>query len=147
SAGVPARDCRGAHQPADFSPGCLLVRDQPAELQGTGHEWHSLAHVWRRADCARTRRADYGLVPERARGQWIRADRDFVALYFSAARLFTPACRDGRLPGPGELLIRGANVVKGYWNKPQATAETFVNGWLHTGDLARIDAEGFVQIV
>lgn len=49
--------------------------------------------------------------------------------------------------GVGELLIRGANVVKGYWNKPEATAETFVNGWLHTGDMARISAEGFVQIV
>jgi acyl-CoA synthetase (AMP-forming)/AMP-acid ligase II len=47
----------------------------------------------------------------------------------------------------GELLIRGSNVVKGYWNKPEATAETFVNGWLHTGDMARISAEGFVQIV
>jgi acyl-CoA synthetase (AMP-forming)/AMP-acid ligase II len=47
----------------------------------------------------------------------------------------------------GELLIRGANVVKGYWNKPHATAETFVNGWLHTGDMARITSEGFVQIV
>jgi acyl-CoA synthetase (AMP-forming)/AMP-acid ligase II len=47
----------------------------------------------------------------------------------------------------GELLIRGPNVVKGYWNKPQATAETFVEGWLRTGDLARIDTEGFVQIV
>jgi long-chain acyl-CoA synthetase len=47
----------------------------------------------------------------------------------------------------GELLIRGQNVVKGYWNKPEATAETFAGGWLKTGDLARIDAEGFVQIV
>jgi len=47
----------------------------------------------------------------------------------------------------GELLIRGQNVVAGYWNKPEATAETFVDGWLHTGDMARIDAEGFVQIV
>jgi acyl-CoA synthetase (AMP-forming)/AMP-acid ligase II len=47
----------------------------------------------------------------------------------------------------GELLIRGPNVAKGYWNKPEATSETFVNGWLHTGDLARIDAEGYVQIV
>jgi long-chain acyl-CoA synthetase len=50
-------------------------------------------------------------------------------------------------PGVGELLIRGPNVVKGYWNKPEATAETFVDGWLHSGDLARLDAEGFVQIV
>ncbi len=49
--------------------------------------------------------------------------------------------------GVGELLIRGQNVVAGYWNKPQQTAETFVDGWLRTGDLARIDDEGFVQIV
>jgi acyl-CoA synthetase (AMP-forming)/AMP-acid ligase II len=47
----------------------------------------------------------------------------------------------------GELLIRGPNIVKGYWQKPEATAETFVDGWLHSGDLARIDSEGFVQIV
>jgi acyl-CoA synthetase (AMP-forming)/AMP-acid ligase II len=50
-------------------------------------------------------------------------------------------------PGVGELLIRGPNIVKGYWNKPAASAETFVEGWLHTGDLARLDEEGFVQIV
>jgi acyl-CoA synthetase (AMP-forming)/AMP-acid ligase II len=49
--------------------------------------------------------------------------------------------------GVGELLVRGPNVVKGYWNKPEATAQTFVDGWLHTGDLARIDKDGFVQIV
>ncbi|MEV0200458.1 class I adenylate-forming enzyme family protein [Nonomuraea sp. NPDC050691] len=47
----------------------------------------------------------------------------------------------------GELCVRGPNVIMGYWNKPQATAETFVNGWLHTGDLAKIDEDGFVYIV
>ncbi len=49
--------------------------------------------------------------------------------------------------GVGELLIRGQNVVSGYWNKPDATAESFRGGWLRSGDLARIDDEGFVQIV
>ena len=49
--------------------------------------------------------------------------------------------------GVGELLVRGQNVVQGYWNKPEATSETFVDGWLHTGDLARIDGEGLLYIV
>ncbi|MCC7266208.1 MAG: long-chain fatty acid--CoA ligase, partial [Caulobacteraceae bacterium] len=47
----------------------------------------------------------------------------------------------------GELWARGPQVVKGYWNKPEATAETFVDGWVKTGDLARIDAEGFCFII
>jgi len=54
---------------------------------------------------------------------------------------------DANDSGVGELLIRGPNIVAGYWNKPEATAETFVDGWLHSGDLARLDSEGFVQIV
>ncbi|HWG09307.1 MAG TPA: AMP-binding protein [Solirubrobacteraceae bacterium] len=49
--------------------------------------------------------------------------------------------------GVGELLVRGPNVVQGYWNKPEATAATFVDGWLHTGDLARIDEDGLLYIV
>ncbi len=49
--------------------------------------------------------------------------------------------------GIGELLIRGSNVVAGYWNKPEATAQTFVDGWLHSGDLARVDEQGFTYIV
>lgn len=47
----------------------------------------------------------------------------------------------------GELWARGPMIVKGYWNKPEATAETFVNGWVRTGDLARIDEEGFLYVV
>ncbi|HEV3048631.1 MAG TPA: AMP-binding protein [Solirubrobacteraceae bacterium] len=47
----------------------------------------------------------------------------------------------------GELLVRGANVVRGYWNKPEATAETFREGWLHTGDVARVDPDGLLYIV
>jgi len=47
----------------------------------------------------------------------------------------------------GELCIKGPNIVRGYWNKPEATAQTFRDGWCHSGDIARIDAEGFVYIV
>ncbi|MEP0730238.1 MAG: fatty acid--CoA ligase family protein, partial [Parasphingorhabdus sp.] len=47
----------------------------------------------------------------------------------------------------GELWARGPMVVKGYWKRPEATAETFVDGWVRTGDLARLDDEGFCYIV
>ncbi|HEY2661051.1 MAG TPA: class I adenylate-forming enzyme family protein [Caulobacteraceae bacterium] len=47
----------------------------------------------------------------------------------------------------GELWGKGPNVVKLYWNKPEATAQTFVDGWVRTGDLARLDEEGFCFII
>jgi fatty-acyl-CoA synthase len=47
----------------------------------------------------------------------------------------------------GELIIRGPHVCDGYWNNPEATAEAIRAGWLHTGDLARRDAEGYYTIV
>lgn len=47
----------------------------------------------------------------------------------------------------GELLVRGQNVVLGYWRKEQATKEAFVQGWLRTGDVARIDQDGLLYIV
>jgi long-chain acyl-CoA synthetase len=46
----------------------------------------------------------------------------------------------------GEIQFRGANLIRGYWNKPAATAEAFVDGWLHTGDIGRVDDEGFVYV-
>jgi long-chain acyl-CoA synthetase len=47
----------------------------------------------------------------------------------------------------GELLIKGANVTRGYWNNEAATKKAIVDGWLHTGDIARIDEDGFVYIM
>jgi long-chain acyl-CoA synthetase len=47
----------------------------------------------------------------------------------------------------GELWVRGPNVVQGYWNKPEATAETFTDGWFHTGDLGRVDESGLYYVV
>ncbi|MBH81549.1 MAG: AMP-dependent synthetase [Gammaproteobacteria bacterium] len=48
---------------------------------------------------------------------------------------------------PGELWVKGAPVIRGYLNRPEATAETITDGWLHTGDIARMDEDGFLYIV
>ena len=53
-------------------------------------------------------------------------------------------CRDGE---EGELLIRGPHVIAGYWNNPEATANTIRDGWLHTGDIAVRDADGCYSIL
>ena len=47
----------------------------------------------------------------------------------------------------GEIVIKGPKVFKGYWKKPEATRATIVNGWVHTGDIGKIDEEGFVYIL
>ena len=47
---------------------------------------------------------------------------------------------------PGEVLVRGPHIMHAYWNQPQATAETLEGGWLHTGDIATMDEDGFVTI-
>jgi fatty-acyl-CoA synthase len=47
----------------------------------------------------------------------------------------------------GEIVVRGPNVMKGYWNRPDATAEALVDGWFHTGDVGIRDADGYYFIV
>src|SRR5258708_6643927 len=47
----------------------------------------------------------------------------------------------------GEIQVKGPNVMKGYWNLPDATATAITNGWFHTGDIARVDEDGYYYIV
>ena len=54
---------------------------------------------------------------------------------------------DVRPGDPGELLLRGPQVMKGYWNRPEETAEALRDGWLWTGDIARMDEDGYIYIV
>jgi len=67
--------------------------------------------------------------------------------------LHTDVCimdRELNMLGPnkvGELCIRGGNVTTGYWNRPEATSESLIDGWLHSGDAAKYDEEGFYYIV
>jgi fatty-acyl-CoA synthase len=68
-------------------------------------------------------------------------------LFYTEVRIVDPQNRDLPPNREGELLIRGPNVMRKYWNRPEATAEAFTDGWLHTGDLARMDEEGDLYIV
>jgi fatty-acyl-CoA synthase len=61
--------------------------------------------------------------------------------------LLDDAGNEVRRGEPGEICVRGPLVMQGYWNKPQQTAEALAGGWLHTGDIAREDDEGYYTIV
>jgi long-chain acyl-CoA synthetase len=56
-----------------------------------------------------------------------------------------PGC-DVRIAEDGEILVKGPNVFQGYYKNEEATRETIVNGWLHTGDLGSVDSDGFIEI-
>src|SRR5438045_9288534 len=62
-------------------------------------------------------------------------------------RIVKPDGSEAGVAELGELWVRGPNVTPGYWNRPDANQSSFTDGWLHTGDAARIDDEGFYYIV
>jgi fatty-acyl-CoA synthase len=62
-------------------------------------------------------------------------------------RIVRPDGSDADTGELGELWVKGPNITPGYWNRPDANASSFTDGWLHTGDAARIDDEGFYYIV
>jgi acyl-CoA synthetase (AMP-forming)/AMP-acid ligase II len=68
------------------------------------------------------------------------------AFFHTDLRLVDAEGRDVPPGTPGEVLLRGGHMMKEYWQDPQATAEALRDGWLHTGDLAVMDEDGFVTI-
>lgn len=68
------------------------------------------------------------------------------AFFHTDIRVVNDAGEDCGPEEPGEVLVRGKHIMREYWNRPDATAETLIDGWLHTGDVAIMDEEGFVSI-
>jgi fatty-acyl-CoA synthase len=96
----------------------------------------------------------YGLTEGAGKNTWLRAEDAARKLGSCGRPLMHTQVRtvdenllDVATGEIGELLIKGPEVMLGYWNDPEATAKTLVDGWLCTGDLARIDDEGYVYIV
>jgi fatty-acyl-CoA synthase len=69
------------------------------------------------------------------------------ALFHVETRFVDDDDRDVPVGDVGELVVRGPNVFAGYWGLPEATAAAFRGGWFHTGDLGRVDADGFITLV
>lgn len=69
------------------------------------------------------------------------------AIVNTEARVVDEDGHDVPAGNTGEVVLRGETIMKRYWNKPEATAETLRDGWLHTGDLARIDSDGCITLV
>lgn len=62
-------------------------------------------------------------------------------------KLFDPQMREVGVDEPGEICIRSTLVMDGYWKRPEATQEAFRGGWMHTGDIAKRSADGYITIV
>src|SRR5581483_864017 len=111
-----------------------------------------LLRAWAEKGCALTQ--GWGMTETGPSGLVLGADRIMdkagsvgLPVMHLEARIVD---RDGRDVAPGEtgeLWVRGPSVTTGYWNRPEATAESFTDGWLHTGDAARQDGDGYFYIV
>jgi acyl-CoA synthetase (AMP-forming)/AMP-acid ligase II len=75
-----------------------------------------------------------------------RAGSTGRAYFYTELRIVGPGGRDCAPGEPGEIVLRGPHNMVGYWNRPDATAQVLRDGWLHTGDVGTMDADGFVTI-
>jgi acyl-CoA synthetase (AMP-forming)/AMP-acid ligase II len=110
----------------------------------------TLVHALKEAFPAATVINGYGMT-ETASLMTVLPDRDVVEHADSVGYAvpavdlgIVPIAEDSRV---GELVARGANVTNGYWERPEATAATIVGGWMHTGDIVRVDDAGRIHII
>lgn len=95
----------------------------------------------------------YGMTETNAYGPQ-NSGTDYIGKPTSAGRWVPPfqvavKDEDGKILSAnerGEICFKGPNLIRGYWNKPEASAATLIDGWLHSGDVGRIDEEGFVFV-
>jgi fatty-acyl-CoA synthase len=96
----------------------------------------------------------YGLTEGSGMNTWLPEDKALpkvgsagIPMMHTRVRVVDNDLNDVPRGEVGELLVKGPDVMLGYWNDPEATAATIVDGWLRTGDLARQDEDGYVFIV
>ena len=107
----------------------------------------ALPHVSLMQQCGQTEAGPAGIYADTAQ---VRARPDASgrqAFPYMQARVLDEAGRPVVPPATGELVLRGESVMKGYWGRPADTAEVLRDGWLYTGDLVRLDAEGYLTVV
>jgi acyl-CoA synthetase (AMP-forming)/AMP-acid ligase II len=76
----------------------------------------------------------------------VKAGSTGKAFFHTSVRIVDENMNDVGPNEPGEVLVAGKHIMKEYWNRPDATAETLVDGWLRTGDMAEKDEDGFIYI-
>ena len=114
----------------------------------------ALARQWEGfAPNCRSMEAAYGLSETHTMDTYMPADAirwgtHGVPIPGNEIRILDPDTGDERPHGEvGEIVLRNAGVFKGYWNKPEATAQTLRDGWVHTGDMGRIDEAGYLTFI
>ena len=119
------------------APGALIQRLRDAGLpmsQGYGLTEGAGFNAWLRAEDAQRKIGSCGRPMMQTKMRFVDPDNEDALVDVAPGEV-------------GELIIAGPEIMLGYWNNPEATAKTLIDGWLRTGDLARADDEGFVYIV